>query len=70
MELTYQLRPDRRGHFAFGNFYVFARTVLGLWERRLLICGSTEAKVYPEFRQLSEREAQYAFSTTCKWANA
>ena len=59
VELTYQLRPDRRGHFAFGNFYVFARTVFGLWERRLLICGGAEAKVYPEFRQLSEREAQY-----------
>ena len=58
-ELTYRLRPDRRGHFAFGNFYVFARTVIGFWERRLLICGSTEVKVYPEFRHLSEREAQY-----------
>lgn len=57
--LHYALTPSARGVYRFGRLLAFARSFVGLWERRLVIAPSCGVKVYPEFRKLREREMQY-----------
>ena len=52
----YHLRPTRRGIYSFGHIRLFARTLIGLAERRFTTGQSQEVKVYPSFAHLSQYE--------------
>lgn len=56
---NYYLMPTQRGHYRFGHLLAFASTTIGLWQHRISLVRSQDVKVYPEFRQLKEREQQY-----------
>lgn len=54
--VVYCLRPTQRGVYGFGRIRVFARTALGLAERRYT-CGQTQdVKVYPSYLSLRKYE--------------
>jgi uncharacterized protein (DUF58 family) len=50
--LTYQLRPVRRGVYAFGALNIFVRSPLGLIERRYRFDQGRNVPVYPSFLQM------------------
>ena len=52
----YQLRPVRRGMYAFGHVLVFATTRIGLVRRRYRSGQPTEVKVYPSYAMLRQYE--------------
>ena len=54
--LTYTLRPVRRGEYNFGKIRVFARTMLGLVERRYTDGEDKNVKVYPSYLMLNHYE--------------
>ena len=54
--VNYNLRPTRRGIYFFGHIRLFARTLIGLAERRFTTGQSQEVKVYPSFAHLSQYE--------------
>lgn len=54
--LTYTLRPVRRGEYNFGKIRVFARTMLGLVERRYTEGEDKNVKVYPSYLMLNHYE--------------
>ena len=55
-ELSYRLRPTRRGVYGFGHVRVFVTTRLGLLQRRYT-CGETQdVKVYPSYLMLHRYE--------------
>ena len=54
--VRYHLRPTRRGIYSFGHIRLFARTLIGLAERRFTTGQSQEVKVYPSFAHLSQYE--------------
>ena len=54
--VNYHLRPTRRGIYSFGHIRLFARTLIGLAERRFTTGQSQEVKVYPSFAHLSQYE--------------
>lgn len=60
--VRYVLRPTARGEYRFGHVLVFARSVLGLLERKIK-CGEEKAvKVYPAFGHLDRYELAAASS--------
>lgn len=54
--ITYKLRPTQRGSYGFGLIRVFARTVIGLVERRYSLGEPKDVKVYPSFLMLTRYE--------------
>ncbi|MDR1330482.1 MAG: DUF58 domain-containing protein [Tannerella sp.] len=55
-EITYSLRPVRRGEYTFGRIRLFASTPIGLLMRRYT-CGQPVAvKVYPSYLMLDKYE--------------
>ena len=55
-ELTYRLRPTRRGVYGFGRIRVFAATPLGLLQRRYTCGEAQDVKVYPSYLMLHHYE--------------
>ena len=54
-ELTYQLRPDRRGDAAFGAPHLRVASRLGLWQAQHRIGPAQAVKVFPDFSRLQGR---------------
>ena len=54
--VSYTLRPTERGVYGFGRIRLFARTILGLVERRFSCGDSQDVTVYPSFKMLSRYE--------------
>lgn len=54
--LRYTLRPTQRGSYGFGLIRVFARTAVGLAERRYSCAKSEDVKVYPSYMMLHRYE--------------
>lgn len=52
----YQLRPVRRGVYAFGHVLMFATTRIGLVRRRFRCGQPAEVKVYPSYVMLRQYE--------------
>ena len=50
--LTYKLRPVKRGVYSFGTLNVFVRSPLGLVERRYRFEQGRDVPVYPSFLQM------------------
>ena len=53
---NYTLIPTRRGNYSFGKIRLFARTRVGLAERRFTVGSEQEVKVYPSYAKLSQYE--------------
>ncbi|MEO9885069.1 MAG: DUF58 domain-containing protein [Balneola sp.] len=59
--ISYDLRPTERGEFDFGSINVFAKTRIGLIERKLSFIEHVFVPVYPSFVQMKKFE-MYAIS--------
>lgn len=55
-EITYQLRPVKRGEYDFGALNLFASARLGLVQRRFRFDQAETVKVYPSFLQMRRFE--------------
>jgi uncharacterized protein (DUF58 family) len=55
-ELTYRVRPVKRGEYRFGKVNVYVATVLGLTERRFKFSQEQNVPVYPSFIQMRRFE--------------
>jgi uncharacterized protein (DUF58 family) len=55
---AYTLRPVRRGEYRFHAINIFARTQLGLWERRFREEAHRTVPVYPSVLQMKQFELQ------------
>ena len=55
-DLTYQLRPTKRGEYQFGALNVFVSGVLGLVSRRYRLAGEKTVPVYPSYLQMRKYE--------------
>ncbi|MBA1264887.1 DUF58 domain-containing protein [Stutzerimonas stutzeri] len=51
-ELTYRVRPQRRGHFSASHCEVRLYGPLGLWRQRRLLPLESQTRVYPDFTRL------------------
>ena len=54
--IVYRLRPTQRGVYGFGRIRVFARTLIGMAERRYTCGEAQDAKVYPSYLMLHKYE--------------
>lgn len=54
--LEYNLRPVKRGVYEFGFVQVFARTTIGIFQRRFSCDDKKSVKVYPSYLQLRKYE--------------
>lgn len=54
--LTYQLRPVKRGEYAFGKIQLYAQTTLALVQRRFTMGKAETLPVYPSFIRLRTYE--------------
>lgn len=54
--IRYTLTPVKRGTYSFGRIRCFARTVIGLAERRYTLGGAEDVKVYPSYLMLNRYE--------------
>ena len=54
--ITYQLRPTKRGEYAFGALNVYAASPLGLLRRRFRFGQDQVVPVYPSFLQMRQYE--------------
>ena len=55
-EIDYNIRPTKRGAYAFGVVNVFAATVLGIVRRRYQLGEAKDVAVYPSFIQMRKYE--------------
>ncbi len=55
-EVTYHLRPVKRGEYQFGALNVFASGVLGLVSRRYRFAADKTVPVYPSYLQMRKYE--------------
>ncbi len=55
-ELTYYLRPVKRGEYSFGVLNVFVSSVLGLLARRVKTSAEAHVAVYPSYLQMHRFE--------------
>ncbi|MEM6394823.1 MAG: DUF58 domain-containing protein [Bacteroidota bacterium] len=60
--LTYEVQPQERGSFIFGDIHLFVETQFGLAQRRISKPAEAELPVYPSIVKMKEYELQ-AFST-------
>ena len=56
MGLRYYLKPLERGIYQFGEINIFARSVLGILERRFKIGEKAEVPVFPSIVQMKQYE--------------
>ena len=63
---TYQVRPNERGEYHFGNLNVFTSSVLGLVSRRQQYSAEAMVPNYPSFLQLKKYDL-IAFSNRLKF---
>ncbi len=54
--LSYHVRPVRRGEYTFGAVNVLVSTVLGLVERKFVFDNDSTVPVYPSFMQMRKYE--------------
>ena len=54
--VRYTLRPAKRGVYSFGHIRLFARTAIGMVERRFTQGEPVDVKVYPSYLMLSRYE--------------
>lgn len=54
VELTYELKPSRRGLFQFENMHLRLQSKLGLWNRFVEKDCQSDLLVYPNMKQLEE----------------
>lgn len=54
--ITYQLIPKKRGVYEFGKLHCYAKTKIGLFERRFSFDGAKKVMVYPSFVQMKEMD--------------
>jgi uncharacterized protein (DUF58 family) len=54
--ITYKLKPVERGEYSFGGVNVYARTFLGLVQRRFVFDNNKMVAVYPSFLQMRKYE--------------
>ncbi|HZM46351.1 MAG TPA: DUF58 domain-containing protein [Burkholderiales bacterium] len=52
-ELTYRVRPVRRGDFRFGGIELRLASPLGLWEATRYVGAENPVRVYPNFRAIA-----------------
>ncbi len=52
----YEIKPNERGKYLFGNILIYANTLLGIVQRRFTIEQSNEIHVYPSILQMKEFE--------------
>jgi len=55
-EIDYNIRPTKRGAYAFGVVNVYAATVLGIVRRRYQLGEAKDVAVYPSFIQMRKYE--------------
>lgn len=55
-KLQYSLRPVERGEYIFHDINCYARSVIGLIVRRMVIASETVIKVYPAYQALRKYE--------------
>jgi len=53
LQLSYAIRPPRRGNAQFSGTDLFIRSPFGLWQRKLYIPGPDHCRVLPNFRAIS-----------------
>lgn len=58
VELNYELQPKERGEYKFGKTNVFARTPMGILQRKIILNTQKEIKVYPAFLKLNQYTLQ------------
>jgi len=56
LRMEYALRPTLRGAYRFGHLNVYARSAIGLLERRFRFDQGKEVAVYPAFLQMRKYE--------------
>jgi len=54
--ITYNLRPVKRGNYVFGNLNIYVSNVIGFVQRRFAFNEGQEVPVYPSFIQLRKYE--------------
>ena len=54
--ITYQLRPEKRGEYTFGNLNILVSSPFRLLQRRFVFSQNETAKVYPSFLQMRKFE--------------
>jgi uncharacterized protein (DUF58 family) len=57
----YNLTPKERGIFSFGDIIIFAKSPIGILERRHIIDAQKDTKVYPSYLQIKKQTLR-AFS--------
>ncbi len=55
-EITYTLRPVKRGNYVFGNLNVYVSNIIGFIQRRFPFNEGQEVPVYPSFIQMRKYE--------------
>jgi uncharacterized protein (DUF58 family) len=55
-EFTYELRPLKRGEYAFNNINVFVKSPIGLISRRFRLQAAVTVPVYPSYIQMHKYE--------------
>ncbi|MFO7594337.1 MAG: DUF58 domain-containing protein [Pseudomonadota bacterium] len=53
LDITYMIRPPRRGNAEFSGTDVIIRSSLGLWQRKHTIAHHSSSRVLPNFRAIS-----------------
>ncbi|MFL9815370.1 DUF58 domain-containing protein [Stutzerimonas sp. VN223-3] len=51
-DLSYRVRPERRGHFHFSQCEIRLYSPFGLWRERRLLRLESQTRVYPDFTRL------------------
>lgn len=54
VDLKYELKPNERGVYKFGNTNVFVHSPLGFLDRRIVLKTENQIKVYPSFLKLHQ----------------
>lgn len=55
-EFVYEMRPTSRGEYVFHDINIFARSILGLLERRFVFKQEQKVPVYPSILQMKKYE--------------
>jgi uncharacterized protein (DUF58 family) len=69
-DLTYHVRPSRRGSYRLGDHTVRYPTPLGLWQRQLRLPGADAVKVYPDLKAVRTFELLARQNREASWLRA
>lgn len=56
VNIRYQVKPQQRGQATFNGIQIRLDSHFGLWQKELWVDLSDQAKIYPDFRQISQEE--------------